>query len=144
MTKRQLRGYAKFDAGFPDDGVFNASGNVLTPAGRNIAEFLAAELSRRGFKTTTIKEQGDYGWTWMAKSGNFTTWFLLQAGWLLMTEPRPSFMDSLTFRDTTAKCAHVLGQINEILRTDRRFGRVRWYTPKEHGEKAEPGADSPV
>jgi len=142
-----VRTFATFEADFPDDGVFDAAGNCITPAGKSVTKALAAMLRSQGARTTEVLQHSFYGWQFTVEMNQHHAWFLLQgtAPWLLLSQTRPSFLEKLTFKKTSDWHRSILQAANDCLARDNRFRGMRWYTKEEYekGKSRGPGQNSP-
>ena len=120
------RSFVSFAAGFPDDGEHPPDQEPV-PAGRRIAEALAAALRMAYGSEPVVRQHSFYGWEF--ESGPY--WCLLQCpdSWLLIVEDRSSVIKRwLNRRRTTAALAVFLGEIRRILETDARFSEIHWFS----------------
>ena len=143
MSKAQsVRNFVTFEADFPDDGVFTESGDLIAPAGKNIAESLVSVLREQGLEATDVVQHSFYGWQFTVIRNNCHFWFLLQCSdtdeWLLLSQPRLSFIEKLTFKNTVSAHREVLTIVHECLNQDRRFGSIRWFTKSEYEKRKSP------
>ncbi len=142
-----VRTFATFNAEFPDDGVVDAAGNCITPAGKSVMAALAAMLRSQGARTTEVLQHSFYGWQFTVEMNQHHAWFLLQgtSPWLLLSQARPSLLEKLTFKKTSAWHGSILQAVNTCLAQDIRFREVRWYTKEEYerGKSRGPGENRP-
>ena len=116
-----------------DDWVFDDDGNVTSPGGRDIAEWLSAELSREQTDTHPPENHEDYGWWFELKIGESRIWCLVAGGaeegsmyfWAMC---QPKLWQSLLGR---GELPHLptLERVEQLLLGDDRFRCVRIQVP---------------
>ena len=136
-----LRTFITFDADFPDDAEFAASGDIVRPGGNAIMIALADALGGQGYKLSELVQHSFYGWAFTTgKDGEhylilqFAGPWLLQAG-IQDAAGRPVEEADRAFVDLLHTCHH-------ILLADSRFHNIRWFTREEY-DKSAPGRASP-
>jgi hypothetical protein len=128
------RDFVTFDADFPDDGQWDEQGNALVPGGRAIAEVIREKLQAHSVPCADLFQHSFYGWAFNAKAENVTVWCLLQAGddWLLVLDQQKSILARFFGSSNPAGFATVQSKVHEILRSDKRFSNVLWYTKADY------------
>ncbi len=87
-----MNNFATFDSSYPDDSTEDANGEVIVPAGRTIAEAIAAKLPPE----ISLGQHSFYGWKFEFEYGvNRRGWALLQqpGPWLLIVEAKTGFFE---------------------------------------------------
>ena len=132
------RRFATFEADFPDDATWSASGDIVTPTGRNVCAALASAFEDCGFEVSKLYQHEDYGWEFTANKDKEKYMFLLQYAepWLLIAEDRSGLFDKLR---RPSRLVDALRAVTVNLNRDSRFKRVRWYTRAEYEQGCLPG-----
>jgi hypothetical protein len=124
MTKN----YAMFKSSFPDDSVENDAGDVIIPAGLNLATAIAAMIPT----ATAPYQHSFYGWKvdFFSPSGR-KAWALLQqpGPWLLIVEAKVGWFESRNkkaeaYADAVTLCQLAISLIDGIT-------EVLWLTRDE-------------
>ena len=128
-----VRNYLTFVAEFPDDGD-QLRDEAPVPAGRNVAEAIAAALRQPDRPKPVVHQHSFYGWHFQC--GPY--WCLLQCpdSWLLVVEDRSSVIRRWTNRSKNAgELQDFLDAIHQALRADARFSEMRWCSIDEYEGK---------
>ena len=127
---RSSRNFITFDADLPDDSQWDAREVLLVPGGRTIAQVLHEFLCKRGYLCSDVAQHSFYGWVFGASNKTGFVRCLVQypGPWLLMCEKSVSFLDRLFRRTPEPAPQEFLDTVYDVLSTDRRFSKVRWFT----------------
>jgi hypothetical protein len=122
-----LKSYALFEATLPNDGVEDEHGDVVVPAGKNVADALCEHLHNAGLSPTAARRHSFYGWQFEFPLDGLIIWVLLQfiEPWLLITEVRGGGPFRLG-KNSVHKRG--LTTLERAIETDSRFSNIRWIT----------------
>jgi hypothetical protein len=124
--------FAVFEAQFPDDSIEAPSGDVVIPAGKNIAVAICSRLDEIGVSSSVPIQHSFYGWESAFRVENVTIWFLLQQldPCLLIVEARASWFT----RPRTRRQALEQGlrTLREAMGRESRIKLLRWMTKTEY------------
>lgn len=106
--------------------------------GKRLAEFLAAELSKRGFKVEGIRSE-DWGWAVDLENEDFPLWVgcgnyeELADGFLCFIEPsKPIIKKGLFLKiDTRPTIERLASALEESLRDGGKVSDIRWWAENE-------------
>ena len=132
-------------AGFPDDAQWTANGSPLVPEGRATADVLVTALRARGLEVSDATQHEFYGWCFEVAAAGGVEWCLLQqpGPWLLLVEEKRSVLHRLLRSNSDSGLASTLLALDEVLKTDRRFSGVQWFTKEAYDSGAQQGTETP-
>jgi hypothetical protein len=130
----EMREFVTFEADFPSDTQWDAGGNLLVPGGKAIIGFLAGQMQRYGFTASHPVQHSFYGWAIDVETAGARFWCMVQypGPWLLLTERRPSISDRLLGRSHTQEHQELLECLHGIMKADKRFSSIKWYTRQQY------------
>ena len=116
-----------------DDWSFDADGNVESPGGRPVAEWLCGELSKLSATTGDVSNHENFGWSFETHSASGSVWCLIAGGaakgsmsfWAKRKFSVWQFLTGRRERDDR----HTLETVQELLDLDGRFQHVRIQAP---------------
>ena len=141
-----VRNYASFKWSTEHDGEFDSAGNVVSPGGRGIAEYIQQSLALQGLQVSTPENHEDYGWAFDAIASSVRVWCLVQYAepWLLITDVPSRWLHKLRGRDPDAKQRNVSHLIQAALASSGQATGIRWFTRSEFDQsKGTGGVESP-
>lgn len=137
------RSFVTFDADFPDDAVFAASGDISVPGGRNVGAAFVEALRSRAISVSDPKQYEFYGWEFTANVRGTEIWMLLQGleDWLLIIEDRSG--KKTWFGKAQEPPLESLQLIDDVIKQCPMFSNAAWFTKKEFEAGALGGSPSP-
>jgi hypothetical protein len=92
------RHHLVFAAAFPDDAIFSDEGDILVPAGRELAHAVVAALNQRQFRCSEVAQREYYGWEFRFSYRHTSITAVLQRidKWILTLESRSSLIGILS------------------------------------------------
>ena len=129
-----IHNYITFVADFPDDAEWDDSGDLLTPGGKEILNFINSSISKQGLKCSDVEKHRFYGWSFEVESKDGIIWILLQypGPWLLLLENKNSLFNRLFKLKSNRDYENVLKIIKDLLARDNRFSSIKYYTKEEY------------
>ena len=123
-----------FDADFPDDTVYDESGDELQFAGQAVARTIAELLQARGYELEEPQNEEHLGWSFIAYRLGESFWMLLTFidGYILQTKDRAWRVFS-----RQGEYLDFLTDLEACLKSDPRFSNLRWWVkdwPPDEGE----------
>ncbi len=134
-AKGRLLTDAEFAADFPDDTVWDATGQRLVQqGGLNVARAIIPLLTDRGAKSGEPYKHSDYGWAFDVEFEGRKYWLMTQLidDYILTTEESSLRRDSLL--DPGSTYARFLELLHSRLAADGRFSGIVWYPGGDHQE----------
>lgn len=141
MTKS--RSFVTFNADFADDAVFAASGDIITPRGRNVCEDFVRTLRSKDVSVSNPMQYEFYGWEFTANISGAEMWFLLQSAenWLLIIEDRSK--KKTWFGKIHDISSETLQVIDEVIAESHLLSNAQWFTKKEFESGTDRGSPDP-
>ncbi len=129
-----LRNRFEFEADFPDDAEWDSSNELITPGGKGLSRYLAAEMQKQGFRCSEPEMQDGYGWEFAAELGGTRISCVLQGGrrWLLTVDCDCGVIAFLISWRHSRKHHQVLDVIGRTLASSPRFSSVCSLTLDEY------------
>jgi hypothetical protein len=135
-----MKNYVTFDADFPDDIQWTEAGDILVPAGQEVAEVISSALSQYGFACSSPEQHSYYGWAFEVNAGpQFLCIVQSFKTWLLICDLQFSLKDRLLGRKYSQEYQAVLDALNSVLQQDTRFSKVKWFTQEEYENSLKTG-----
>jgi len=124
----------EFLAQFPDDALYDEDGDELQFAGQNVAEAIAAALTKRSYVVSEPENCAELGWEFDAQRGGCRFWIRLTKIEEFVLGTR-----DMTFRLWPRRPTYVefLQDLASALADDIRFSQVKWFRdvmPSDGGE----------
>jgi len=119
--------FINFESNLPDDSQEDSSHNVISPAGKNIADRIAKLLAGNEVQVTPVQKHSFYGWSFIAEYRRVRFYCLLQAPgkWLLLIRPKLNFFDRLLFRKAQMETDSLFHLLLDKMRAESQFTNVQ-------------------
>lgn len=140
------RTFVSFEWSEPDEGEFDAAGNIVQPGGRFILEQLRNTLTKRGMEVSVVDMHESYGWCMDVTAGGVPVWCMIQFAepWLIITDVPLSLWHWLRRRDPTTQQLRVCETIHEALQSSAKATDIQWFSSKLYQTlRGRGGADHP-
>ncbi len=133
---------AAFKSGFPDDSV-EEDGDIVIFPGRGIAEALAGLLRDAGLSVDAPEHQHEHGWDFTAHVDGVRIWVQISdIGDVVFLSSEPPYAFFKNSRKKRAAHGKLLTLLDQGMRKDKRFSRLRWLR-RDEGE-TDKGRPAPV
>lgn len=142
-----MRNFVTFETAFEDDAIWDSRENIISPAGRNVAAAIAAQLSMMGCACSEPTQHSFYGWSFNVTRDRERFWLLLQGRdpWLLICEPRRTILQRMFRVRDDDTFDSLLLTLYAALKADDRITHLRWYSREDYEtNRSDVASESPV
>lgn len=131
-----VRTHLTFLSDIPDDAEWGPQDKLIAPAGKRHMQLFAQALARYATLTGEPWNEEDFGWAFLCRVNGFTVSVLVEQApeWLVIVSP-VSLLKSLIPGRRQAALNKVCSLLHELVSTDSRFHKPRWYTFQEYDSK---------
>ena len=139
------RTFVTFDADFADDAAWDDDSSCVVPGGEAIASAIGDALGAHAFPCSRVRQHSFYGWAFDVSVARSQFLCLIQhpGRWLVTCDRHSTVFRRWFGRGNDDDLAITVTTLHEVLRADRRFTNVQWFSREEYEQGAETGAPTP-
>jgi hypothetical protein len=134
-----IRDHLSCEADFPwigpDDPV------EANPPGRELAEFIQARLQPHATRISDVWNEEGFGWSFNSNFNRVTINVLVESDeqhWLIVCSIVSVLQAFLRRRRCDAELSTACERIDQLVRSDKRFRNIQWFTRQEYEERPVP------